>query len=245
VGETLERVRLTGFEDRLPRQLSGGQQQRVALARALVYRPSLLLMEEPLAALDKKLREEMQSELKGIQRDLGVTTLYVTHDQQEALALSDRIAIMRNGRLVQVGVPIDLYDRPTDRFTAEFLGEANILEGEITATRDGVARVRVGDRFEVMAEVRDDVAAGRRVGIMVRPEAIQTRERAYGGPNEWPGLVRDAVFLGDVVRCAVEVAPSLVLKVVTPYRKDAAAVKVGQSITLAAPPPRWTVFTSS
>ena len=245
VRETLGTVHLQGFERRLPRQLSGGQQQRVALARALVYRPSLLLMDEPLAALDKKLREQMQTELKGIQRDLGVTTLYVTHDQQEALALSDRIAIMRNGRLVQAGVPIDLYDRPADRFTAEFLGEANVLEGDITATREGVARVRVADRFEIIAEVRDDVAVGRRVGIMVRPEAIQTRERADGGINEWPGLVRDAVFLGDVVRCVVELAPSLVLKVVTPYRKDEAAVKVGQTITLAAPPQRWTVFTSS
>ncbi len=245
VADTLATVHLAGFEDRLPRQLSGGQQQRVALARALVYRPSLLLMDEPLAALDKKLREEMQGELKAIQRDLGVTTLYVTHDQQEALALSDRIAIMRSGRLVQVGAPIDLYDRPVDRFTAEFLGEANIMEGDVTATRDGMVRVRVSDRLEVTAELSEDVALGRRVGVMIRPEAIQTRERTDGGPNEWPGVVRDVVFLGDVVRCTVEVAPSVVFRVVMPYRKDEAAVKAGQPITLSAPPRRWTVFTSS
>ena len=245
VADTLATVHLAGFEDRLPRQLSGGQQQRVALARALVYRPSLLLMDEPLAALDKKLREEMQGELKAIQRDLGVTTLYVTHDQQEALALSDRIAIMRSGRLVQVGAPIDLYDRPVDRFTAEFLGEANIMEGDVTATRDGMVRVRVSDRLEVTAELSEDVALGRRVGVMIRPEAIETRERTDGGPNEWPGVVRDVVFLGDVVRCTVEVAPSVVFRVVMPYRKDEAAVKAGQPITLSAPPRRWTVFTSS
>jgi ABC-type Fe3+/spermidine/putrescine transport system ATPase subunit len=202
-------------------------------------------MDEPLAALDKKLREEMQGELKAIQRDLGVTTLYVTHDQQEALALSDRIAIMRGGRLVQVGAPIDLYDRPVDRFTAEFLGEANFLEGDVTATRDGVVRVRVTERFEVTAELREDVAIGRCVGVMIRPEAIQARERTDAGPNEWSGVVREAVFLGDVVRCVVEVAPSVVLRVVMPYRKDEAAVKAGRPITLSAPPQRWTVFTSS
>jgi spermidine/putrescine ABC transporter ATP-binding subunit len=242
--ETLHAVHLDGFEDRLPRQLSGGQQQRVALARALVYRPSLLLMDEPLAALDKKLREEMQGELKAIQRDLGVTTLHVTHDQQEALALSDRIAIMRSGGLVQVGAPIDLYDRPVDRFTAEFLGEANVLEGRVVATRDGLVRVRVADRLEVAAERRADVSVGQRVGVMIRPEAIQARERGEGGLNEWPGLVREAAFLGDVVRCVVEVAEAVTVKVVTQYRKDEAAVKVGQTVTLAAPPRRWTVFTA-
>jgi spermidine/putrescine ABC transporter ATP-binding subunit len=244
VRETLHGVHLDGFEDRLPRQLSGGQQQRVALARALVYRPSLLLMDEPLAALDKKLREEMQGELKAIQRELGVTTLYVTHDQQEALALSDRVAIMKSGTLVQVGAPIDLYDRPTDRFTAEFLGEANILEGHVTAARDGLIRVRVQDRLDVAAELREDVAVGQRVGVMIRPEAIQARERPDGALNEWPGLVREAVFLGDVVRCVVEIAGSVSVKVAAQYRKDEAAVKVGQAVTLAAPPQRWTVFTS-
>ncbi len=244
VRDTLEAVHLAGLEDRLPRQLSGGQQQRVALARALVYRPSLLLMDEPLAALDKKLREQMQGELKALQRDLGVTTLYVTHDQQEALALSDRIAIMRGGRLVQVGAPIDLYDHPVDRFTAEFLGEANILEGDVTATRDGTVRVRVGDGVDVLAEVREPVAIAQRVGVMVRPESIQMRERADGGVNEWTALVKDVVFLGDVVRCTVELVPSLPLRLVLPYRKDEASVKVGQTVTISAPPSRWTVFPS-
>jgi putative spermidine/putrescine transport system ATP-binding protein len=244
VGATLDAVHLTGLEDRLPRQLSGGQQQRVALARALVYRPSLLLMDEPLAALDKKLREEMQGELKAIQRDLDVTTMYVTHDQQEALALSDRIAIMRSGRLVQVGAPIDLYDRPVDRFTAEFLGEANILEGDVTVARDGVVCVRVAGTVDVTAEVRTAVAVGQRVGLMVRPESIQMRDRTDGGVDAWAGIVKDVVFLGDVVRCTVEIAPLVALRLVLPYRKDEAAVKVGQAITVAAPPSRWTVFPS-
>jgi spermidine/putrescine ABC transporter ATP-binding subunit len=244
VRETLKTVHLDGFEDRLPRQLSGGQQQRVALARALVYRPSLLLMDEPLAALDKKLREQMQEELKAIQRELGVTTLYVTHDQQEALTLSDRIGVMNRGGLVQVGAPIDLYDRPADRFTAEFLGGANLLEGRVTAASDGLVRVRVRERIEVAAELRTDVAVGGLVGLMIRPESMEMRARAEGAVNEWPGLVREAVFLGDLVRYSVELADAVSVKVTRPYRRDDAALKVGQQVTIVAPPRGWTVFPS-
>ena len=244
VRETLRAVHLDGFEARLPRQLSGGQQQRVALARALVYRPSLLLMDEPLAALDKKLREQMQVELKAIQRELGVTTLYVTHDQQEALALSDRIAIMRAGALVQVGAPIDLYDRPVDRFTAEFLGEANVLEGRVTAAGTGLIHVEIAERLEVAAEARVDVAVGQRVGLMIRPEAIELRDRSDDAASEWPGLVREVVFLGDLVRCTVELPRGTTVKVVRQYRKDETTPKVGQAVTVTAPPPRWTVLPS-
>jgi putative spermidine/putrescine transport system ATP-binding protein len=244
VHETLRAVHLDGFEARLPRQLSGGQQQRVALARALVYRPSLLLMDEPLAALDKKLREQMQVELKAIQRELGVTTLYVTHDQQEALALSDRIAIMRAGALVQIGAPIDLYDRPVDRFTAEFLGEANVLEGRVMAAGNGLIHVRIGEHLEVAAELRADVGVGQRVGLVIRPEALELRERVEEAANEWPGLVREVVFLGDLVRCTVDVARGASMKVVKQYRKDETTPKAGEAVTVAAPPPRWTVLTS-
>ena len=244
VRETLEAVHLAELEERLPRQLSGGQQQRVALARALVYRPSLLLMDEPLAALDKKLREQMQAELKAIQRELGVTTLYVTHDQQEALTLSDRIGVMNRGALVQVGPPIDLYDRPADRFTAEFLGAANILDGRVTAAGDGLIRVRVQERLDVTAEPRTDVAVGAPVALMIRPESIQADACAEGALNEWPGVIREAVFLGDLVRYRVELAGAVSVQVVKPYRKDEEPLKVGQVVTLAAPPQRWTVFTS-
>jgi ABC-type Fe3+/spermidine/putrescine transport system ATPase subunit len=141
---------MSGLGARYPRQLSGGQQQRVALARALVYRPSLLLMDEPLGALDKKLREEMQSEIKTLQRELGITTIYVTHDQQEALALSDRIAIMNGGDVIQVGSPLALYERPATDFVAGFLGDVNFVEGVAAVVSGELVRVQVGDGPEVL-----------------------------------------------------------------------------------------------
>jgi spermidine/putrescine ABC transporter ATP-binding subunit len=242
VQETLATVRLQGFERRLPRQLSGGQQQRVALARALVFRPSLLLMDEPLAALDRKLREQMQAELKAIQRELGVTTLYVTHDQQEALTLSDRIGVMNRGALVQVGAPVDVYDRPVDRFTAEFLGEANLVDGRVTGIAEGVLRVAVAADVVIEAELRVELPRGTKVCLMARPEALELRPRPEGGPDEWPGVVRDAVFLGDIVRYAVELAEGVVLRVARPYRRDAAPLKPGQRVTVAGAPRAWAVF---
>ena len=132
IDEALAMVRLEGYADRFPRQLSGGQQQRVALARALVFKPRLLLMDEPLGALDKKLREWLQLEIKRIHRELGVTFIYVTHDQEEALVLSDRIAVMSNGRIEQVGTAVDLYERPATQFVAEFIGESNVFRGTVS-----------------------------------------------------------------------------------------------------------------
>src|SRR5438034_6696152 len=160
VSEALAVVRLPGLQDRYPRQLSGGQQQRVALARSLVYRPSLLLMDEPLGALDRKLREEMQSELKTIQRELGVTTLYVTHDQQEALALSDRIAVMNAGDLVQVGAPLELYERPATDFVAGFLGDVNLVDGVVVEIAGGSGRIRITEGLDVSTPAGPAVAVG-------------------------------------------------------------------------------------
>src|SRR5262252_4273646 len=172
VGRSLDMVRLTGLADRLPRQLSGGQQQRVALARALVFDPGLLLMDEPLGALDRNLREQMKLELKRIHNDVGVTVLYVTHDQEEALTMSDRVALMNRGRIAQLGSAEDLYERPASRFVAEFIGESNLLDGRVEAA-DG-APVFVHD-----SGVRVRVApgpfaptAGERYTLMVRPEKI-------------------------------------------------------------------------
>ena len=244
VRETLRVVHLEGFEERLPRQLSGGQQQRVALARALVYRPSLLLMDEPLAALDKRLREQMQAELKAIQRELGVTTLYVTHDQHEAMMLSDRIGVMNDGKLCQVGAPVDVYDRPADRFTAEFLGEANLLEGRVVALHDGLARIALDEGVAVAAEARPDVAVGDAVGVMIRPESLEMRAGTDSGPHEWTGVVREAVFLGELVRYTVALGDAVALKVVRQYRKDGTAMKPGEPVTVGAPPRDWTVFPS-
>jgi len=203
IREALELVRLTGFEHRHPRQLSGGQQQRVALARTLVFDPAVVLMDEPLGALDRKLREHMQAEIKQIQRRLGVTVIYVTHDQEEALTLSDRIGVMHRGRLEQVGAPEDLYDRPRSRFVADFIGESNFLPGRVLgADASGVA-------FESAGGAKLRAAPGAAAGagpavLFVRPEKIALAGMSAEGANTAPGTVRDAVFVGESCRYQVE-----------------------------------------
>jgi spermidine/putrescine transport system ATP-binding protein len=192
VGEMLDLVRLSGMERRSPRQLSGGQQQRVALARALVTRPRLLLLDEPLGALDKRLRQQMQIELKQIQREVGITTVFVTHDQEEALTLSDRIAIFNDGRVVQAGRPHDVYERPATAFAANFLGDANFFEGRVT----GPGRVAV-EGGELVSE--DGLpAAGSKVVLAVRPEKIslaRPEDRSFAG-NRLEGRLTQAVYSG-------------------------------------------------
>ena len=152
VAESLELVRLPGYQARYPRQLSGGQQQRVALARSIVFHPRLLLMDEPLGALDKQLRESLQLEMRRLHADLGITFIYVTHDQEEALTMSDRVAVMHEGLIAQVGTPEDLYDRPCDRFVASFIGESNFLPGVVRGSEDGLVVRRMRRRDHV----RDD-----------------------------------------------------------------------------------------
>ena len=192
VREMLDLVRLSGMEGRSPRQLSGGQQQRVALARALVTRPRLLLLDEPLGALDKRLRQQMQIELKQIQREVGITTVFVTHDQEEALTLSDRIAIFNDGRVVQAGRPHDVYERPATAFAANFLGDANFFEGRVT----GPGRVAV-EGGELVSE--DGLpAAGSKVVLAVRPEKIsltRPEDRSFAG-NRLEGRLTQAVYSG-------------------------------------------------
>jgi ABC-type Fe3+/spermidine/putrescine transport system ATPase subunit len=186
----LDRVGLGHVEDRFPSQLSGGQQQRVALARAIVVEPELLLLDEPLSALDKNLREEMQVELRLLQRRIGIATVFVTHDQEEAMTLSDRIAVMRAGHMLQVGAPRDVYDRPENEFVATFLGTTNFLHGDIVDVRDGFSQVRVGD-FVVMARSGAAVA-GQAVKLAVRPESLKL---APGGVGI-PGTIKDMLFQG-------------------------------------------------
>ena len=156
VGDALELVQLTGLDERRPKQLSGGQQQRVALARALVFEPTVLLLDEPLGALDAKLREEMKFELKRLHHAIGTTVLFVTHDQEEALTLSDRVAVFNEGQLVQVGAPNQLYRRPDNRFVADFIGETNLITGRMVGALDGVCRLDLGDGFEMRGALRED-----------------------------------------------------------------------------------------
>ncbi|MEI2833966.1 MAG: ABC transporter ATP-binding protein [Acidimicrobiia bacterium] len=168
----LEIVKLEQFADRKPAQLSGGQQQRVALARALVNMPKALLLDEPLAALDLKLRQNMQLELKRIQREVGITFIFVTHDQHEALTMSDRIAVMSQGRVEQIGTPEEIYNHPSTQFVASFIGDANLIEGKVTKDNGGVLTIAVGDNQIQSESTPDDLKVGDDVTIMIRPERV-------------------------------------------------------------------------
>jgi spermidine/putrescine transport system ATP-binding protein len=210
VTEMLGLVRLAGFEQRRPRQLSGGQQQRVALARALVTRPRVLLLDEPLGALDKRLRQQMQIELRQIQREVGITTIFVTHDQEEALTLSDRIAIFNEGRVVQVGAPHAVYERPSSAFAASFLGDANFFAGSVSAA-GGQIETDDGRRIAT----RDALpSAGARVTVAVRPEKMLLEAATAAGvdaANRWSGIVKQAVYSGSSITYRVDVGTEIVV----------------------------------
>jgi spermidine/putrescine transport system ATP-binding protein len=227
--EALEMVRLSGFESRSPKQLSGGQQQRVALARAIVTKPTVLLLDEPLSALDRRLRQEMQVELKRIQRESGLTTIFVTHDQEEALTLSDRIAILDRGRIVQDGAPGEIYEQPRTRFAAGFLGDANFLEGTVMAA--GV-EVPGGGIIRVAGKLP---AAGSKVTLAVRPEkmVILAPNTAHSFENAIPATLRQVIYAGAVSTYLLAGPDGRELKVFAQNRsQDSAAPEPGASVTL-------------
>jgi putative spermidine/putrescine transport system ATP-binding protein len=200
VAEALDMVELGSMAERLPKQLSGGQQQRVALARATVFQPRLLLLDEPFGALDRKLREQMQLEVRRLQRRLGLTTLFITHDQEEALVMSDRVAVMDKGRVQQVGPPHDIYEAPANPFIADFIGESNILAGTVVTPGDGVLRVRLESGRTIQVASRPDLPArmGQRVRVMVRPERFVDLAAggAASGINRIEGVVAESAYLG-------------------------------------------------
>jgi spermidine/putrescine transport system ATP-binding protein len=203
VGEALELVQLQGRETAKPRELSGGQKQRVALARALVNRPNVLLLDEPLGALDLKLRKQMQVELKGIQREVGITFLYVTHDQEEALAMSDRIAVMQQGEVRQCGVPEEIYERPAEPFVAGFIGISNLLPG--VAENLGV---RLGSGQLCQANVPGDCSVGTQVQLSVRPEKIWL-DQLEPGMVSLEGAIVERVYVGTTTQVIVELEPGV------------------------------------
>ena len=200
VAEALDDVRLAGFGKRYPHELSGGQKQRVAIARALVTHPTVLLLDEPLAALDAKLREDMQIELINLQKEVGITFVYVTHDQTEALALSHRIAVMNAGRVEQLDEPSRIYSFPRTRFVADFIGHCNLLSGPVGANADGVVTVDVGGLGPVRVAASSALAAGRSGSVALRPEKvrIEAAAPAQTPDNHYRGTVSDLLYMGDV-----------------------------------------------
>ncbi|MBC8162480.1 MAG: ABC transporter ATP-binding protein [Roseiflexaceae bacterium] len=204
VREQLEVVRLPGYGDRYPRQLSGGQQQRVALARALINQPEVLLLDEPLGALDEQLRKELQFELRGLQERLGITFIFVTHDQEEALTMSDRIAVMNAGKMLQVASPTVIYERPNSRFVADFIGEANFLEGTVVESTGELAAVRTANGLTMRAETNGLLRQGQQVTVSIRPEkAYLTTEQPSRDTNVFPVQVNRVAYIGSDTRIVV------------------------------------------
>jgi ABC-type Fe3+/spermidine/putrescine transport system ATPase subunit len=241
VAELLELVRLPGVEDRYPAQLSGGQQQRVAVARAVAYPPRVLLMDEPLSALDLKLREAMQGELRRIQQTLGITTVYVTHDQTEAMSLSDRIAVMNLGRLVQLGSPRDVYDHPRSRFVAEFVGKINFIPARVLG-RDGRWGLleSAGGPVRVPAPALGTLAGA--VTVAVRPErlALLPAGAEVDGRNVLDATVVSQGFAGNLLHVTVRTAAEA--RLVVEARPGEAVGRVGETVRVAWAPDQATVL---
>src|SRR5690606_9199126 len=250
--EALEMVRLPHVGGRKPLALSGGQRQRVALARALVNRPAVLLLDEPLGALDLKLRKTMQFELKQLQQQVGITFIYVTHDQEEALTMADRIAVMSEGSVLQVGRPDDVYERPTSRFVADFIGETNFLGGVLVSSSGSLGVVRLPSGRSVMGMLRDpDLAAGAQVALAVRPEKLSLTDRdgtaaaaapgsAMGGmasasaETSVPGVISEVHYLGTDARYAVSVEEgvSLVARIQNQHHGYGGMFSVGTPVNV-------------
>ncbi len=232
VREALDMVQMGDFMDRYPGQLSGGQKQRVALARALVFNPELVLMDEPLGALDKQLREQMQYEIKKIHEKLGVTVVYVTHDQSEALTMSDRIAVFEDGIIQQIAPPDDLYERPDNSFVAQFIGENNTLRGKVDAVEDGVARVTLDDGQKVSAIAVNVDGPGVPTLLSIRPERVVINPEEENMAQTVDGHVEQMIYLGDHIRCRMTVAGNDEFIVKIPNASDSKQLAVGQNIRI-------------
>jgi putative spermidine/putrescine transport system ATP-binding protein len=230
VESALELVQLNRFAQRYARQLSGGQQQRVAIARAIVFHPSIVLMDEPLGALDKNLRYDMQVEIKEIQQRLGMTVVYVTHDQEEAMNMSDRIAIMNHGRIEQLGPPAEIYERPINAFTGRFLGEANLIEGTIEQLADKEASLRTRDGISLRAKFNRVATPGRAASLFVRPEKLTFGDTTDA--NRVEGIVRRRSFLGNMIRSVVDAGPTTQLTIDQPNLGNGTGPQVGEKVTV-------------
>jgi iron(III) transport system ATP-binding protein len=240
VKEALALVNLSGLENRLPSQLSGGQQQRVALARSLVVEPKMLLLDEPLSNLDAKLRERMRSELKQLQRRTGITFVYVTHDQAEALALSDRIAVIHGGRLEQLGTPQEVYARPTSRVVADFMGLVNLVPATVIGAGGGRGRLRTATGWTMDAGLPAGVTAGQSVEIAIRPENVRLQPGAEGvEPSDQRATVAECTFLGSIVEYHVTLEDGTMLRAQTHPRQQLAK---GEAVSVQIDASQCTVF---
>jgi len=229
VREVLGLVELSGFEERKPAQLSGGQQQRVALARALVLNPAVLLLDEPLGSLDAKLRKALQIELKAIQEEVGITFIYVTHDQEEALTMSDRLAVMSAGRIRQMGTPREVYEAPADAYVADFLGVSNLMD----AVGDGAdGRVRIG---ETALRATGSAGGGAPVRVVIRPERVRVEEQGAAGDNRLPGMVERTVYVGSTMQVIVRLPEGQIVQAMIPNRGDEHGYRQGTPVTVHLP----------
>ncbi len=238
VQRALEIVRLPGLGDRRPSQLSGGQQQRVALARAIVVEPTVLLLDEPLSNLDLKLRENLRLEIKRVQRELGITAIYVTHDQGEALVMSDRIAVMNQGVVEQLGPPTEIYEEPRTAFVAEFIGTSNFLRGRLDGVEEETANIVLADGVQLRARRRPDGPTDGEVLVMVRPEhlALGGGNGTDGRANELRALVKEVVYLGSYIRFVAELATGDTVTVEEMNLPGAVRAGIGESVTLRVAP---------
>jgi len=230
VDRALDMVELGGFGGRRPAQLSGGQQQRVAVARALVFEPDLVLMDEPLGALDKQLREQMQYEIKHIHEQLGVSVVYVTHDQSEAMTMSDRIAVFNDGVIQQLSSPDDLYERPENSFVAQFIGENNKLTGTIAELSDGICKVRLATGDVVDADPINVGKVGDRTTLSLRPERVEISPDEGSVPNILDGEIHELIYLGDHIRAILRVADAKEFIVKVPNSSDHKVVREGDKV---------------
>ncbi len=232
VGRALEMVELPSFGDRRPAQLSGGQQQRVAVARALVFDPDLILMDEPLGALDKQLREQMQYEIKHIHENLGVTVIYVTHDQSEALTMADRIAVFNDGVIQQLSTPDELYEKPANSFVAQFIGENNRLNGTVRKIDGNVCMVELDGGGTVKAEKVNVGGVGARATLSIRPERIELAPKKGSMTNNLPARIEELIYLGDHIRVRMSVARTDEFVVKVRNAASRRTLKVGEEVNV-------------
>lgn len=238
VTDALALVKLSDLHNRYPRQLSGGQQQRVALARALVKQAKVLLFDEPLGALDLKLRKEMQLELKKMQQQLGITFIYVTHDQEEALTMSDRIGVMNQGELLQVGTPVEIYEYPRTKFVADFIGETNFLTGKVMAIQGNQIFVLVDEKILIQVTSSQSLIEGQVISLVIRPEKVTLYPHDHQNIQGWQGIIEELIYLGTDTRYGVRLTDKslIFVRVQNWHRDDLQRYSLGETVQVVVPP---------